>query len=230
MRKDNIEQLLSNTFDDYSVPEFRNSWTEVKNEVFRKQFFKFNLYQFNAYYGIVAVATILGAGILFFSPSGPEKALPVPVEVEDVLEVPMAEDTFASEERVEELPENSEKDTSVGKSAVLEPAPNREAVSTKDLDTDAPSSKVEEERKVEVLHDAPVLMDAPILNSEVEGDSTQMEGLTPLDAIETITIEQDVDSLIKDTLESERKEVIVVEPPVVKRDTVVKVIRERRRR
>jgi hypothetical protein len=230
MEKDNIEQLLTNTFDDYSVPEFKNSWPGIKREVFRKQFFKFKLYQFNVYYGIVAVATMITAGILFFSPSEPEKALPLPVEVEDVYEVPLAQDSLSLENRREKLPQKSAKDTSVGKSAELAPAPDREAVSTKDLEADAPSSKVEEERKVEVSHDTPVLMDVPILNSDVEGDSTQMESLSPLDAIESIAVEKDVDSLIKDTLESERKKVIVVEPPVVKRDTVVKVIRERRRR
>ena len=105
MEKDNIEQLLTNTFDDYSVPEFKNSWPGIKSEVFRKQFLKFKLYQFNAYYGIVAVATMITAGILFFSPSEPEKALPVPVEAEDVYEMPVAEDSLSLENRREKLPE-----------------------------------------------------------------------------------------------------------------------------
>ncbi|MBK8807007.1 MAG: hypothetical protein IPO21_10310 [Bacteroidales bacterium] len=63
--KDPIEKLLLDTFDEYKIPEYQNSWTKIKTKVAKQQFFKFNPLQFNVFYG-VAVAGIMAAATLYF--------------------------------------------------------------------------------------------------------------------------------------------------------------------
>ncbi len=236
MGKDNIEQLLSDAFDDYAVPEFKNSWSAIKSKVFRKQFFKFKIYQFNAYYAIVAVATMIGAGILFFSPLESEKARPVPVEMEDVLEEPMADDTISSEEILEVVPELSQKDTLGDKAEEVSSmrersvVPEKEAEVHNDLKTEPVSFHESDEGNMDTRKSGVEVLEQDTLTRVVENNASKLERPTPIVPIDSIAIEQDLDSSSVDDLEGASKKIIIVEPPVVKRDTVVKVIRERRRR
>lgn len=55
---DNIEKLLTDTFDNYTVPEYKNSWEKIKSRVSKQRFLKFNPYSFNIYYTFVATSVL----------------------------------------------------------------------------------------------------------------------------------------------------------------------------
>lgn len=148
----------------------------------------------------------------------------------------MADDPISKEEIVEEVPEISEKATLDKKSDddALKPVNSVVSVSkieaTEGLKADSPSLIKSEESNMETNYNPTGVIEKENLKLDMDDDSFITELITPIDSIDSIVNDLDLDSLSGDTLGADKKKIIIVEPPVVKRDTVVKIIRERRRR
>lgn len=66
--KDNkIEQMLQNSFEDYSLPEFKNSWGAIRKTFLKKKLLQFSLKTVNIYTGIILSAIMVIPTILFVS-------------------------------------------------------------------------------------------------------------------------------------------------------------------
>ena len=230
---DSIDQLLSDTFDDYSVPEFRNSWSKIKTEVFKQRFFKFNVYQFNVYYGIVAAGAMITAGILFYDSSAPDRSAPVPVEASEQPSGKTTTDTVfeavdkqygAGEmEAEDEIKKDELRQDEV---QAIEKASPQDILSKEAVDDRTNVRKPEEQNLIQ--EDSPKTEKAAVLPFANEDDTTKMLPLVPLQSEEEF-FDVVADSLEIDSVQPEKKRVIVIEKPVMKRDTVVKIIRKRRR-
>ncbi len=66
---DYLDQLLKDTFSDYAIPTQGNSaWLKIKKMIIKHQFLKFNLEQFNIYYLAIVTSVMLGvSSYLYFS-------------------------------------------------------------------------------------------------------------------------------------------------------------------
>ncbi|WP_291858543.1 hypothetical protein [Marinilabilia sp.] len=235
---DSIDQLLSETFDDYTVPEFRNSWPKIKKQVFKQRFMKFNVYQFNVYYGIVAVGAMITAGVLLSNPFAPNEDVPVPVEKteqssDDSIKELLKEDLSIQEPSAgKDVPERADTEAPSG---VMMPVaedevpesilPEQEAPDNADIQRqDAPDEKPE----LPIYKDSAGIDEVILPPLENQKDSLGVLPMTPLQSVEELP-EAIADSIVSDSVSQKVKRVIVIEEPVVKRDTVVKVIRKRRR-
>lgn len=65
-----IEHILQNSFEDYSLPEFKNSWGEIRTNFLKKKLLQFSFNSFNSfniYTGIILSVMVIIPTILFVS-------------------------------------------------------------------------------------------------------------------------------------------------------------------
>jgi len=56
---DIFENLLRDSYEDYSIPEFKNSWAKIHSKILKRNFFKFQLNIFNIYYSVLIVSSVI---------------------------------------------------------------------------------------------------------------------------------------------------------------------------
>jgi hypothetical protein len=241
MKKNNtdpIEQLLSDTFDDYSVPEFKNSWTKIKTKVLKHQLLKFNLYQFNIYYGAIVAGAIIAAGAVLIKPYVPPKATD---------NTPETEISNITDDEEAVLPERAnQKEVQYDKLHNMPPYTVEEEAHTNDEPRNNEEQKKavvnsSDNNKTENKTDEIVQQEA-FVNDTVLGhtadevkyektDSDKVESSRTVAPNDSVEVSQ-TNTLIRDSINQRKviKKIIVTDKPVVKRDTIIKVVRKRRRK
>lgn len=216
-----LEQLLQDTYTNYSIPETKgNSWAKINNRVARYNFFRFKLLQVNVYYA-AAILLLVGVGMYFFY-----SKMNTPVKKDSVENV-MSDSTMKGpvlnkveqETDIELLPSvNSNEEISVASSEVLIKTTAKKSVYG-DSNNILPSitNKVEEPKVISEtdFNESDKIVDAAVI-------------------IDTDSISKVKNTFVADTVENVNKSDMSSQPItnqiIIQTDTIVKVIKKRRRR
>ncbi len=242
---DPLEQLLTHTYSDYSIPETSgsSSWTKIKYKVIKHNFLKFNAFTFNAYYAVaVSVFTVIGVNIYNRSTQNAEdnqlsspKEQFIPINQEEI-EVPQTTDTLIVEPVID-----SDQSTKY-------PVATKELIQISNsepfhLDTNTPKSvKI----KSQTTEPAPAntsslkLKELTEKNKELPKDSSLINDGSAPKILQIHPVNETVDNRLKISTDSTLITTPIVDSisaptnirqqPVVITDTIVKVIKKRRKR
>jgi len=197
---DPLESLLNDTFDDYAVPEYQNSWARVKTKLARNQFLKFNPTRFNIFYGLAIVGAVVITAVM---PGGRPEEQPAGVPGA------IAPSTFTPEDIV--LADTT-RSSPVIKKLVTEQGKEQKTV---EQDADGASETISST-------DGDIVPDSAIISrGNAANDASTM-------IVDTL-IQADTSSHLPARVRKKVKKTVYVNEKVVVKDTVVKIIVKKRK-
>ncbi|MCW3807671.1 hypothetical protein [Plebeiibacterium marinum] len=238
---DSLDQLLQNTYSNYSVPEPNvGSWLKVKNKVAKHNFLKFNPMHFNVYYAVIATIVTIGVGVhLYLSNENEEKSIHN-IQTEQVLTEPTIENTpldnkNPSEVETEQLlpvadqnkiPSDANENANEEIIIAEEHVENTTHIATEDqrmLNKETSESEEEQIKEDRIDNEKPLIINEALEETTSNNEVTEKSGFN-----NTITI--DSTEVLNDEDKKTKQPVIINREPVVQTDTIVKVIKKKRKR
>ena len=237
---DSLDELLLDTYNEYTVPEFTNSWIKIKTKVRIKQFLKLSLNQFNIYSTIIVPSIVIGVGAVYYNHNKSN------IDIDnDVITKEILNNKIVIEEELQ--PKSSQPAIILADSMIKNTIEVKEVeeknsqLIKSDKDTELVNNKVEIETKVESTvtkinkvngkqepspNGSCVIADttcnAVVLNSpltETKKDTVADQYIDTLKHEKQVFAERD----------SNKTRVVIVPKQVVVTDTIVKVVKRRRR-
>jgi len=209
----NIDDLLRDSYEGHSVPEYKNTWSVLKVKLRKYYFFKFSATHLNIYYSVAFVgisalilATVFYSGVsddsFSLEPTSAPTSKTEPVIIQsEVSDVEVAKNVEKPSIFTNDMPQESQEKNIQSHDRIIDNS-NRDKIT----DNVKPES---EEPSYKVHYN----------NSIPYSDSAKVK--SAIDSVETIS---------HDTIKVVRKiqKVYVPQKQVVVKDTVVKVVKRRR--
>lgn len=232
---DPLENLLQNAYSDYSIPEPNlNSWSIIKKNVVKHNFLKFNLLHFNIYYAVIVSMVVVGTGLYFFL-SKMENPVSEKVIMQDLID--------GNEESLDFNQSGNQKTEEGGKEQTMPSVeveqmhsgpkvlPQEKATENSTVNTEKTAPSKPEEVAVPIIETDSSTFEIKdkkvIVEEQVKADDQQEPLETEQQEIvvlsDTVARSSSKDSTID-------KSVILNKGTVIETDTIVKVVKKRRKR
>lgn len=196
----NIDDLLRDSYEGHTVPEYKNSWNVLKAKLRKHYFFKFSLTHLNIYYSIVLIGITASILATVFN-SAAEPPLEPVAKQSNVTVVEVAKNPEKPLLINNDMPQESQEENILSSDRII---------NNFDPNSIVENSKPKAKEPITVIHDN---------NSMAYSDSVQTKPVT--DPVETIS---------HDTIKVVKKiqKVYIPQKQVVVKDTVVRVVTRRR--
>lgn len=240
---DPLNQLLINTFAEYTVGESgTGSWQKIKQRVFKHNFLKFNPFRFNVYYSLVVTGVIISLGAQIFISDIKDKDSIPQQHTNDNIEtivLPQTKDNKKKPLDLEQPDRSSLVDQNQSKhnpKVVEEHQPTtimNTSAHAKSNKTENESSTNEDNHMLDkkTISEKKIKPIDVITKPEVNNESIGNNELPSAQSQDQQVLYVEHDSLNfeekKDTIKSPS---ILKQDPVIQIDTIVKVIKKRRKR
>ncbi len=232
-----LDQLLKDTFKDYSVLEERTgTWIKIKKKVTKHQFFKFNLSHFNVYYlTMLSTLTFCISAYLHSSKNNLKTEIQTTIKKTEILNTNFVDtiinnnqfDSSNTSVKLDKVPSLTQK-----KNTQTEQKQTKKVTTVSNKKTQITRIQKTEENDIKTST-------KEIANSK---DRTNQDSVFSKNNIKPV-LENNDNQLHKNLLltndstkQKEKTEepvtspVLTVQKPVIQTDTIVKVIKKRRRR
>ncbi len=238
---DSLDQLLQNTYSNYSVPEPNvGSWLKVKNKVAKHNFLRFNPMHFNVYYAVIATVVTIGLSVhLYLSNKNEEKSIhniqQEQVLIEPTIENSSLDNEIRSEVETEQLlpvtdqniiPSDANENANEEIIIKEEHVENTIHIATEDqpvLNKETSESEEEQIKEDRTDNEKPLIINEIKEETYSNNEVTEQSGFNNTIAIDSTEVLNDEDKKVKQS-------VIINRDPVVQTDTIVKVIKKKRKR
>ncbi len=228
---DPLDQLLQNTYSDYHIPETQgNTWLKIKKKVIRHDFVKFNPLHFNIYYAVVCAIVTIGVGIQLHlnteNPNAPvrmQQSIPAP-KIEQALPVIENQTNSLTPEVITETKDDNKVNSNKAVSNTVDPAQKKANISVISED-----KKEDEEKALDINSTTPNAFKTTGDMQQVIDADKGLQDLIKDKELETVT-KSDSTKESKMLNKKVNQTVIINPEPVVQTDTIVKVIKKKRKR